>query len=332
MKIRWSIVFLALFGVVAAVAAAVLTASLSAQGIQAAGPAAPREVTILVAAHDLRAMETIRQEDLVAKTVPEKSAPESHYSDPAQVVGRVLSLPVIAGQAFARNSFPADGSGLLLAAHLPLGKRAVTLSLDDHSGLERIIYPGCIVDVVASFKMNASEDMGRAVSMTLLQNIEVLAVENSTVVNKEDAEQQEAHSTRSGTRRSLLVTVMVDSKQAEALQLGVQQGNISLAMRNPADVAVANSDATLLAEGQLAQLAKILAPKVGGQGDRFEEEAHIQTAADGTQPAAALEPLAEKETVAAAAPGDSAPKGSGPWGIEVFRAMAKETTFIPVQN
>src|SRR5262245_42074630 len=112
MKIRWSIIFLALFGVVAAVAAAVLTASLSAQRIQAAaGPEAAREVTILVAARDLRAMETVRQEDLVAKTVPEKSAPESHYSDPTQVVGRVLSLPVVAGQPLNHNAFPADGSG-----------------------------------------------------------------------------------------------------------------------------------------------------------------------------------------------------------------------------
>ena len=50
MKIRWSIVFLALFGVVAALAAAVLTASLSAQGIQAARTPEVTEVTVLVAA------------------------------------------------------------------------------------------------------------------------------------------------------------------------------------------------------------------------------------------------------------------------------------------
>ena len=49
MKIRWSIVFLALFGVVAALAAAVLTASLSAQGIQAARTPEVTEVTVLVA-------------------------------------------------------------------------------------------------------------------------------------------------------------------------------------------------------------------------------------------------------------------------------------------
>ncbi len=330
MKIRWSIVFLGLFGVVAAVAAAVITASLSAQGIQAVGPAAPREVTILVAAHDLRAMEVITEDDVVAKKIPEKVATDSQYSDPTQVVGRMLSLSVKQGQPLAKNSFPADGSGLLLAAHLPHGQRAVTLSLDDHAGLERIIYPGCIVDVVVSFTLDASDDIGRAVSTTMLQNIEVLAVEDSTVVNKENAETEEARSTRSSTRR-LLVTVMVNSKQAEALQLAVEHGKISLAMRNPADLADATSDATVLAEGQLAQLAQLLGPKVG-HGDRLEEQAIAQVAsgADDSQPAAALEPL--KETVASATPEYSAPKGPSPWEIEVFRAMSKETTFIPAQN
>jgi Flp pilus assembly protein CpaB len=216
-----------------------------------------------------------------------------------------------------------------------MGKRAVTLSLDDHSGLERILYPGCIVDVVASFKVNASEEMGRAVSTTLLQNIEVLAVEGSSVVNKEDPDKVEARTTRTGTRRSLLVTVMVDSKQAEALQLATQHGEVSLAMRNPADVAVANSDATLLAEGQLAQLAQLLAPKVGGQGDRFEEESGLQSAtADGSAPvataAATAAPEAPQQQLAAIEPSEK--KGASPWGIEVFRAMSKETTFIPVQN
>ncbi len=333
MKIRWSIVFLALFGVVAAVAAAILTASLSAQGIQAAVPTVERDVTILVAARDMKAMETIQAEDLLAKTVSESSAPEAHYSDPAQVIGRVLSLPVVEGQPLARNSFPADGSGLLLAAHLPTGKRAVTLSLDDHSGLERIIYPGCIVDVVASFKVDAKDNIGRAVSTTLLQNIEVLAVENSTIVNKETAEEQEARSTRSGTRRSLLVTVMVDSKQAEALQLAVEHGNISLAMRNPADMSVADSDATLLAEGQLARLAELLAPKVGNQGDRFSENMETPEGPIDNSTATAvavLEPAAEAP--AQMMPADNTPKGSSPWGIEVIRAMNRETTFIPVQK
>ena len=47
MKVRWSIVLLAAFGIVAALAAAVLTASLSAGQIQAVMPSAPKDVTIL---------------------------------------------------------------------------------------------------------------------------------------------------------------------------------------------------------------------------------------------------------------------------------------------
>jgi Flp pilus assembly protein CpaB len=39
------------------------------------------------------------------------------------------------------------------------------------------------------------------------------------------------------------VTLLVDSKQAKALQLAMEQGTLSLALRNPLDVADADRDA-----------------------------------------------------------------------------------------
>jgi Flp pilus assembly protein CpaB len=53
---------------------------------------------------------------------------------------------------------------------------------------------------------------------------------------------------------------MVDSKQAEALQLAVTYGRISLAMRNPLDKSPIDSEATLLSQGRLAKLGSALNP------------------------------------------------------------------------
>ncbi len=261
MKIRWSIVLLAALGVVAALAAAVLTASLSAGQIQAVMPSAPEDVTILVAAKAMKATTMIDAESISEKVVPADSVPDSYYSDPVQIIGKVLSMPVIEEQAFSNSSFPEDGSGLQLASYLPLGKRAVNVSLSDYSGLEGLLYPGSIVDVLASFKISSATRIGRAVSTTLLQNIEVIAVENLTVVSNSQIVETATHRSAS-MRNNLLITLMVDSRQAEALQLAMEHGKIALAMRNPGDLAIYDTDATLLSDGLLAQLAEMLGPQV----------------------------------------------------------------------
>ncbi len=343
MKIRWSIVFLALFGVVAALAAAVLTASLSAQRIQAAAPEEEREVTILTAAKDLAAMQTVTKNDVVEKTVKISAAPAEYYSDPAQIVGKVLSLPVVEGQTYSDDNFPAEGSGLLLASHLPKGKRAVQLALNDYSGLEGLLYPGCIVDVVASFKVDTAARIGRAVSTTLLQNIQVLGVEGSTVVHKETEEEQQGRTRASrNMQKSLLVTVMVDSRQAEALQLAMEHGTVSLALRNPGDEEVSDSEATLLAEGKLAQLAELLAPKVsGGEREEAEEEGLDEFTAEGElklasapqEGSSTLEPLAPAAPAEqSVSPAREKDRGQRYWEMEVIRELTTESKKFPVQN
>ena len=261
MKVRWSIVLLAAFGIVAALAAAVLTASLSAGQIQAVMPSAPKDVTILVASMEMKAMSMVDAESIVEKVVSAEDAPPRYYTEPAQIIGKVLSLPLIEGQAFSKGSFPQEGSGLHLASYLPMGKRAVNVSLSDYSGLEGLLYPGSIVDVLASFKISSSSKIGRAVSTTLLQNIEVIAVENLTIVSNSEVAEAAAR-TSGGMRKNLLITLMVDSRQAEALQLAIEHGSIALAMRNPGDREIFQSDATLLSDGLLAQLADMLGPQV----------------------------------------------------------------------
>jgi len=348
MKIRWSIVFLALFGVVAAVAAAVLTASLSASRIQAAVPEQEREVTILVAAKDIPAMQTVTKSDVTEKVVKISAAPAEYYSDPAQIVGKVLSLPVVEGQTYNDDNFPAEGSGLLLATHLPKGKRAVQLALDDYAGLEGLLYPGCIVDVVASFKVDSSAKIGRAVSTTLLQNIQVLGVEGSTVVHKETEEEQQGRTRASrNMQKSLLVTVMVDSRQAEALQLALEHGTISLALRNPGDEVVSDSEATLLAEGKLAQLAELLSPKVSGGErdhgedtedgiDEFQAEGELQLASANTDVNSTIEPMKTGDAAATpqteTAPSKSKDRGPRYWEVDVIRGLASQPKQFPMQN
>jgi Flp pilus assembly protein CpaB len=69
--------------------------------------------------------------------------------------------------------------------------------------------------------------------MTLLQGIFVLAVGDDTVVS-ESAQATDVGSPMRQARRPS-VTVLVDSKQAELLKLAMQEGSVSMVLRNPAD-------------------------------------------------------------------------------------------------
>jgi pilus assembly protein CpaB len=226
-------------GVLAALCAAVLVGTLRI-GVSPAHASAERDadVTILLAAHDLPAMALITADGVTTKTVPRSKAPQGYLTNPVQVVGKVLAVPVVEGQAFSTSSFAAEGVGAMLAASLHDGKRAVGIPVTDCSGLEGLLYPGSIVDVVASFKPSTNSD-GQVshgpMSITVLQGVEVLAIEKQTIVSPDAEKGADADALSRNGNAIRRVTLLVDSRQARVVQLASQEGTLSLALRNPLD-------------------------------------------------------------------------------------------------
>ncbi|MEJ2647712.1 MAG: RcpC/CpaB family pilus assembly protein, partial [Sedimentisphaerales bacterium] len=159
-----------------------------------------------------------------------------------------------------------------LASALPYGMRAVSVTLSSKAiPDELLLYPGCVVDVLVSFRLSSSDrNMGSAISTTMLREVQVLAVEGNSVVTKQDVEGEvKAKAKRSNGQ--VTVTLMVDSKQAEALQLAIDNGNISLAIRNPLDKKMVDAEATVLSQGRLASLASVLTPAVFSEANVEEQ-------------------------------------------------------------
>jgi Flp pilus assembly protein CpaB len=148
-----------------------------------------------------------------------------------------------------------------------------------------LLYPGCVVDVLAGFKLTyAYQGKGQAISTTLLHGIQVLAVEKKTIVSKQEDELEAAKPPTSS--RNISVTLMVDPRQAEALQLAMKHGNISLALRNPLDKYPVDFDATVLSEGRLAKLGSLLGSTVVGSdgADLASKLAGLMGAGDPNDP------------------------------------------------
>jgi len=134
------------------------------------------------------------------------------------------------------------------------------------------------VDVIATFKLRYQDERGQAISTTLLHGVQVLAIQDESIISKIDL------SSRSASRSSegqVTVTLMVDTRQAEALQLAMDSGKISLAMRNPLDQKTVDTEGMVLSQGRLSsvtdpaakseeQLNRLFGGGAGGRGSQWQ--------------------------------------------------------------
>lgn len=271
---KWAIVVLIVLGLLAALSAILLVNALRTEKDTLGGKG---EVTAVVAKMTLPSMSWITSQHIEVKEVPRKGLAVDYFSDPVQVVGKVLAVPIIKDQVLTRSNLISEGSGAQLATALPQGMRAVSIPISKHSVMGGLLYPGCLVDVIATFRLRRTrEAKGEALSTTLLRGIQVLAVQNETIFTKADQDQPKAKVRQSS--RDLTVTLMVDSRQAEALQLAMNNGKVTLAMRNPLDRQDVESDAMVLSQGRLAKLGQILGSSVSttnGRMPEFNEEGEL---------------------------------------------------------
>jgi Flp pilus assembly protein CpaB len=246
---RLTIIGLILLGTIAAVSAAVLTATLRSDTPEVEVQA--REVQVLIAARDLPAMTIVDSQSIGTMTVPADEVPEGSLRSTVQVIGQVLAVPIVEGQVFNRANFVSDEAAVHLASALPEGGRAMTILLPESSGVETLLYPGAIVDVVASFRMPGIHGgtIGEVVSATLFQGVRVLSVGSRSIVTAKDSEDSggPAPNIVEG-RRGRRVTLLVDHEQAEALQLATGHGTIALVLRNPLDTNVNPAAGVLLSD------------------------------------------------------------------------------------
>jgi pilus assembly protein CpaB len=244
---KWSVVGLLVLGLIAAVSAALLVTSLEKKSKSSGAGSTPvvqdTQDHVLVAPRDLEARSIVSADAIATKDLPLGSAPGDALKDPAQVVGKVLLVPLKAGELFTSGCFAREGFGMRLASAVAHGMRAVNVQLSDSMGLEPLLYPGSVVDVLATVKMPNPDDTtgtsaGAPVSVTLLQAVTVLGVGDKTVVSTNDGESRGILDR--GPRPS--VTLLVDPEQAEMLKLAMQEGSISLTLRNPMDSTESKAD------------------------------------------------------------------------------------------
>jgi pilus assembly protein CpaB len=124
----------------------------------------------------------------------------------------VVVLPTAKGQLVLEHLLAPTGTGRGPQALVPVGMRAITVEVNEFSGLAGMLMPGCRVDVVSTLQDRKHE---RAVAKTIVSNVKVLAVGRRTTTVAADDEESSA---------SKSVTLLVTPREAEAIDLASNAG------------------------------------------------------------------------------------------------------------
>ncbi len=178
---------------------------------------------VVVAASDLDIGAELRREDVRIIDWPANGVPANAISDPKDVVGRGLVLPVIENEPFLPMKLASKEAGAGLPPVIPPGLRAVSVRVNEVIGVAGYVLPGTRVDVVAT--VSPSGNSADMTSKVILTNVQVLAA--GTKIDRE--------TDKNKPMPVSVVTLLVNPEEAERLTLASTEGKIQLALRNPLD-------------------------------------------------------------------------------------------------
>jgi pilus assembly protein CpaB len=194
-------------------------------------PRVEKTIAIQAAAHDMPAGTRLRKEDLKTVRMTEKDAPKMAVADEKGVLERTLLFPMSANEpvTLAKISSAAGGEGL--PSTIELGMRAISVPINDTSGVSGLIQPRSHVDVLFTKPGNAAE----AVTTTILEDVIVLAIGRTTESTSAATAAAAVTAQTAARPNAQSATLLVTPQQTQLLELAKNEGKISLALRNPLD-------------------------------------------------------------------------------------------------
>lgn len=204
-----------------AVGAALLAGRLMNDG--ASGNPVTGEIrpSVVVASSDIHYGQEIRAEHLRLLPVAASEARPGMLTSLEEVSGKVATGDIFQGEPVIRQRIADKTSGSMLASLVGENMRAVSVRVNDVIGVAGFLLPGNRVDVLAS-RMEGQ----RSFTRTVLQNIKVLAVDQTVAANQDTPVIVRA------------VTLEVAPADSQQLFQAIQEGSIHLTLRNPVDAAL----------------------------------------------------------------------------------------------
>jgi pilus assembly protein CpaB len=148
--------------------------------------------------------------------------PKGSFGNPEQVVGRLTMASLMAGELVTEAKLVPKGGLPGITALLSPNQRAMTVKVDEASGVAGFLSPGDRVDVVVI--VDRGPFAKNPFSKLLFQNLKVLGTGQKI-------------ETRPGDKPQIVptITLEVSPAEGERLALAAQEGRISLVLRGQGD-------------------------------------------------------------------------------------------------
>ena len=160
--------------------------------------------------------------DKVADTAS-KVAASALGAGPLQAIeGAIVREPIAKGEPISTAKIVRGGEGGYMSVVLEPGMRAVAIPVTAETAAGGFILPGDLVDVLQSYRPDGERS---EVTETLLRNVRVLAIDQTTTPEKD-----------ANTISGSVATIEAPAADAELLALGKARGEMILALRSYADL------------------------------------------------------------------------------------------------
>ena len=189
-----------------------------------AAPEKRQVVQVVAAAVDLPIGKRVAKSDVKLVTVDQKNLPGGANYKIDDVLDRALTWPVLSNELLLNGKLTPKGGGEGIIAQITPGMRAVSVQVNEITGVNGFVQPGTRVDVLFS-RIFANGD---AAATTILQNIKVIAYGTKL-------DPQAKVDTREANKTTTTATLLVNETEAAKLALAIQRGKIQLVLRNPLD-------------------------------------------------------------------------------------------------
>jgi pilus assembly protein CpaB len=176
-------------------------------------------VPVVVASKDLNFGTRLSDDHVRVVRYPKGSVPTGAFTSADSVLEQTTKVFLIEGEPVLQAKLSGVGGGL--SVRIPESMRAISLDVDEVTGVNGFVLPGDRVDVLVT--IDNARGANVAVTKTILQNVEVAAA---------GAKTEEAGKGRVTVQS---VTLIVEPAGTEKLALGMHQGRVHLVLRNPVD-------------------------------------------------------------------------------------------------
>jgi pilus assembly protein CpaB len=240
-----------LIGVFLAIVAFVGILLISSPGDDPTGPdAAPTELNTVIATADIPLGSRIQANQVRVELKPVTARDAGALEDVSQAIGKIVRQPIATGAQVTTTSFTGGAQGQVLDIQTPAGKRAISVQVDQVSGVGTVIKTGDYVDMVVGFTgdkfpvitLNPADESFTLVSgvnntsvKVLLQGMQVLGTLLPPPPEAPEGQEEPTDGGTALTGQQQIVILSVDAQQAEIIKFAQLDGSITLALRSADD-------------------------------------------------------------------------------------------------